>query len=169
MSAALMGHMEVCKLMVEYEADPNLADEVTEIIPSDTTHLPTHSPTTHPLTHPTSLLLSTQKNSIHEVMIIITRVSIAAVAAPAANAYANDVHAVFCFAWLLFISTLLNSPCSSSFPCYMQEGNTALHWACREKKLEVAKWLVEQMSSEAVVKLNQVIGRLSVWAPADRI
>ena len=38
----------------------------------------------------------------------------------------------------------------------MQIGETALHHACRWKKLEVAKWLVEQMSREAALGLNQV-------------
>ena len=38
----------------------------------------------------------------------------------------------------------------------MQRGDTALHCACREKKLEVAKWLLEQMNSEAALALNKV-------------
>ena len=39
----------------------------------------------------------------------------------------------------------------------LQKGETALHLACRKRKLEVAKWLAEQMSSEAAVALNQVM------------
>ena len=38
----------------------------------------------------------------------------------------------------------------------MQRGVTALHLACRGKRLEVAKWLVEQMSREAALALNEV-------------
>ena len=38
----------------------------------------------------------------------------------------------------------------------MQMSDTALHLACRGKRLEVAKWLVEQMSREAALALNQV-------------
>ena len=40
----------------------------------------------------------------------------------------------------------------------LQEGNTALHLACRGKNLAVAKWLVEQMSREAALALNKVRG-----------
>ena len=38
----------------------------------------------------------------------------------------------------------------------LQEGDTALQLACRVKKLEVAKWLVEQMSRDTALALNQV-------------
>ena len=38
----------------------------------------------------------------------------------------------------------------------LQNGDTALHLACRGKKLDVAKWLLEQMSREAALALNQV-------------
>ena len=38
----------------------------------------------------------------------------------------------------------------------LQESETALHMACREKKLELSKWLTEQMSREAALGLNQV-------------
>ena len=38
----------------------------------------------------------------------------------------------------------------------LQEGETALHMACREKKLELSKWLIEKMSREAALGLNQV-------------
>ena len=37
-----------------------------------------------------------------------------------------------------------------------QTGDTALHHACREKHLEVAKLLLEHMSREAALALNQV-------------
>ena len=68
-----------------------------------------------------------------------------------------------CYAQLRFISALflplmatpfLLSPTAQSFA--VQEGDTALHHACREKQVEVAKWLVEQMTNEAILGLNEV-------------
>ena len=40
----------------------------------------------------------------------------------------------------------------------LQRGDNALHLACRAKNLAVARWLVEQMSREAALALNQVRG-----------
>ena len=45
---------------------------------------------------------------------------------------------------------------SISHSLTMQMGETALHGACRRKKLELAKWLAELMNREAIVSLNQV-------------
>ena len=38
---------------------------------------------------------------------------------------------------------------------FAQKGDTALHHACRKQNLEMAKWLAEQMTSEAALGLNQ--------------
>ena len=46
----------------------------------------------------------------------------------------------------------------------LQTGDTALHLACREKGLEAAKWLMEEMSREAALGLNQVRGSCGYYS-----
>ena len=50
----------------------------------------------------------------------------------------------------------------------LQDGETALHYACRGKRLEVAKWLAEQMTREAALGLNKVSGS-SAWLEGIRL
>ena len=42
----------------------------------------------------------------------------------------------------------------------VQVGETALHYACSGNNLEIAKWLLEHMTSKAVLWLNRVCVRV---------